>query len=209
MKHVQFSVGRDSVSGQAASDKPTRPAALCRGETTENMKLEGDEETELNGVGEGQDEMSDEGDRIDGEEELAAPVWRVRAGPRNNPKTRVPFRDWSAPCMMSRGRTHHHVAKQKKTKDQSRRPIIATDYYFMKMKSVANAQTISEESITCTAVKDPRHPNIMSSVALKKGGRGTLDNREGGEVIDLLGYREIDVEKRHRACNNCVQKSCS
>ena len=75
-----------TVSGQAAFDKPMRPAAVCRGETTENRKLEGDEETELNGVGEGQDEMSDEGDRIDGEEELAAPVWRVRAGPRNNPK---------------------------------------------------------------------------------------------------------------------------
>ena len=95
--------------------------------------------------------------------------------------------------MMGRGRTHHHVAKQK-TKDQSRRPIIATDYYFMKMKSVATAQTFSEESITCIAVKDHRHQNIMSSVALKKGGRGTLDNREGGEVIDLLGYREIALK---------------
>ena len=102
-----------TVSGQAAFDKPTRPAALCRGETTEDMKLEGDEETELNGVAEGQDEMKDEGDRIDGEEELAAPVWRVRAGPRNDPKPRVPFRDWCAHCVLGRGRTHHHVAKQK------------------------------------------------------------------------------------------------
>ena len=31
-----------------------------------------------------EDEMSDEeGDGIDGEEELAPPDWRVRAGPRN------------------------------------------------------------------------------------------------------------------------------
>ena len=37
--------------------------------------------TELNGVEEGRDEMSDEeGGEIDGEEELAAPDWRVRAG---------------------------------------------------------------------------------------------------------------------------------
>ena len=36
--------------------------------------------------------------------------------------THVPFRDWCAHCMMGRGRTHHHVAKQK-SEDQSRRPI--------------------------------------------------------------------------------------
>ena len=48
MKHVQLA---GTVSGQAAFGKRMRPAALCRGETTENMKLEGDEETELNGVG--------------------------------------------------------------------------------------------------------------------------------------------------------------
>ena len=66
--------------------------------------------------------MSDEeGDEIDGEEELAAPDWRVRAGPRNRPT--------HAHCVMGRGRTHHHVAKQK-SEDQSRRPIIAMDYFF-------------------------------------------------------------------------------
>ena len=86
--------------------------------------------------------MSDEeGDTIDGEEESAAPDWRVRAGPRNKPTqrereeheaTHVPFRDWCAHCMMGRGRTHHHVAKQK-SEDQSRRHIIAMDYFFMRM----------------------------------------------------------------------------
>ena len=64
----------------------------------------------------------------------------------------------------------------------------------MKMKSVANAQTISEESITCIAEKEDTHQNIMSSVALKKGGRGTLDNRESGEVIDLHGYGEMTLK---------------
>ena len=62
------------MSGQAAFDKPARLAALCKCETAEKGKLNGNEETELNGVEEGRDEMSDEeGDTIDGEEELAAP----------------------------------------------------------------------------------------------------------------------------------------
>ena len=44
---------------------------------------------ELNGVEEGRDEMSDEeGGEIDGEEELAAPDWRVRAGSRSKPTQR-------------------------------------------------------------------------------------------------------------------------
>ena len=65
MKQVQFSQLAGTVSGQAAFDKPVRPAALCRGETAENGQAERGEETELNGVEEGRDEMSDEegGDR--------------------------------------------------------------------------------------------------------------------------------------------------
>ena len=70
--------------------------------------------------------------------------------------------------MMGRGRTHHHVAKQK-SEDQSRRPIIAMDHFFMKMESAPNVRAMSEESITCVAVKEDRHQNIMSKVALKKG----------------------------------------
>ena len=73
------------MSGQAAFDKPVRPAALCRGVTADNRKVGWSEETELNGVEE-RDKMSvEEGNEIDGEEELAAPDWRVRAGPRNKP----------------------------------------------------------------------------------------------------------------------------
>ena len=77
--------------------------------------MQRNEETELNGFEKKRDEMSgDERDEIDGEEELAAPDWRVRAGPRNKPTqkereeheaTHVPFRDWCAHCMMGRGRT--------------------------------------------------------------------------------------------------------
>ena len=81
--------------------------------TTENRKAGWSEETELNGVEEERGEMSDEEENeIDGEEELAAPDWRVRAGPRNKPTQRereeheaahVPFRDWCVHCMMGRG----------------------------------------------------------------------------------------------------------
>ena len=38
------------------------------------------------------------------------------------------------------------------------------DYLFMRMKSAPNVQAIS----TCVVVKEDRHQNIMSSVALKK-----------------------------------------
>ena len=157
------------MSGQAAFDKPVRPAAFCI--------LGAAGKTELNGIGEEHDDMSDEeGDRIKDEGEFAAPDWRVRAGPRNKPTqrereeheaTHMPFRDWCAHCMMGRGRTHHHIAKQK-SEDESRRPIIAMDYFFMKMETTPSAQSIPEESITCVAVKEDRHQNIMSSVALKK-----------------------------------------
>ena len=61
------------MSGQAAFDKLVRLTALCRGETAEKEEVERNEETKLNGVEEERDEMSKEGDEIDGEEELAAP----------------------------------------------------------------------------------------------------------------------------------------
>ena len=102
------------MSGQAAFDKPVRPATLCRGVTTENRKAGWSEETELNGVEEERDDMSDEeGEKVDGEGELAAPDRRVRAGPRNKPTqrereeheaTHVPFRDSCVHCMVGRGR---------------------------------------------------------------------------------------------------------
>ena len=61
------------MSGQTAFDLPVRLAALCGGEKQKNRKLEEVEGTELTGVEEERDEMSDgEGDEIDGEEEVAA-----------------------------------------------------------------------------------------------------------------------------------------
>ena len=117
------------MSGQAAFDKPVRPAELCKNEVERKIRTEREREAELNGVEEKQDKMSDEEEReTDGEGVLAVPDWKVRAGPRSKPTqrereeheaTHVPFRDWCAYCMLGRGRTHHHTAKQK-SEDQSR-----------------------------------------------------------------------------------------
>ena len=166
------------MSGQAAFDEPVRPAALCTLGAAGKKESEWCEEKELNGIGEECNDMSDEeGYIIEDAGEFAAPDERVRAGPRNKPTqrereeheaTHMPFRDWCAHCMMRRDRTHHHIAKQK-SEDEFRRPIIAMDYFFMKMESTPSAHSIPEESITCVAVKEDRHQNIMSSVALKRG----------------------------------------
>ena len=82
--------------------------------------------------------------------------------------------------MKGRGRTHHRITKQK-SEDQSRRPTIAIDYYFMKMKSAVVAQTMSEE-VACVAMKEDRHQNIMSIVALKKGVEEPWTIQKSGEL---------------------------
>ena len=41
--------------------------------------------------------------------------------------------------MMGRGRTRHHVTKQK-IEDQSRRPTIAMDYYLMRTQPAVNSE---------------------------------------------------------------------
>ena len=190
------------MSGQAAFDKLVRPAALCRGVTTGSEKAGWSEEAELNGVEDESDGISDEeGNEIDGEEELAAPDWQVIAGPRNKPTqrereeheaTHVPFRDWCVHCILGRGRTHHRVAKQK-SEDQSRGPVIPMDCFFMRMEPAPNVQAISEKSITCVAVKEDRHQNIMSSVALKKGVEESWTIERVVRFIDLLSDREITL----------------
>ena len=113
--------------------------------------------------------------------------------------------------MMGRGRTHHHVAKQK-SEDQSRRPVVAMDYFFMRMGTAPNVQAISEESITCIAVKEDRHQNIMSSVALKKGLEEPWTIERVVRFIVLHGYREItlksDTEPAFVAFRNRVAAMC-
>ena len=205
-----------TVSGHAAFNEPVRPAELYQSETAEENEMGREEETELNGVEEEQVGMSDE----DIESEIAAPDWRVRAGPRSKPTqrereehdaTHVPFRDWCAHCMMGRGRTHHHVMKQR-SEDESRRPVIAMDYFFMRVESSPSAQEISEEPITCIVVKEDKYQNIMSSVALKKGVEEPWTVDRVAKFIDLLGYREItlksDTEPPIIAFRNRVAEVC-
>ena len=144
----------------------------------------------------------------------------MRAGLRNKPTqkereeheaTHVPFRRWCTQCMKGRGRTHHRITKQK-NEDQSRRPTIAIDYHFMKMKSVVVAQTMSEEAVVCTAMEEDRHQNIMSSVALKKGVEEPWTIEKVANFVDELGYREItlksDTEPAIIAFRNRVAEMC-
>ena len=143
------------MSGSSVTNKLVRPRTKCSSEREENGA-----EQELKEV---EDAMTDEeGEGVKGE---AGPAdRRVRAGPRNKPTARereeheashVPFHDWCTLCMMSRGRTHHHMSK-KRSKDLSRRPTIAMDCNLLMPNSFANSQTIPEESVTCIAVKEDR-----------------------------------------------------
>ena len=85
------------------------PAALCRVGAAGKKEVERCEEIELNGVGEERDDMSDEGgDKNDGEEELAVPDCRVRAGPRNKPTQRE--REKSTKQHTRRSETGAHTA---------------------------------------------------------------------------------------------------
>ena len=64
-------------------------------------------------------------------------------------------------------RMHPSQRHKPKREDTSRRPTFAMDHYIMNMKSVVDAQTVSEEAATCIAVKEDRHQNIIRSVALE------------------------------------------
>ena len=60
----------------------------------------------------------------------------------------------------------------------------------MKIKSVVNVQTLSEEFVTCIAVKGDRHQNIMSSGALKKRVEEPWTIEKVAKIIDFHGYCE-------------------
>ena len=82
----------------------------------------------------------------------------------------------------------------------------------MRMKCSPSVQAISEESIACIAVKEDRHQNIMSSVALKKGVEEPWTIERVAKFIDLLGYSEItlksDTEPAIIAFRNRVAEAC-
>ena len=159
---------------------------------SENRKLEEVERTEFYGVEEEEEDgMSvEEGDRIDGEEELAPPDWRVRAEPRNKPTpkereeheaTLVPFTDWCVHCMMARGRTHHHVTKLKSVWISREDPLFAMDCYFMGMKSVVNgSKDVKRISNLHRGERRQTSEHDAQCYVVKRSGR-TVDNRESDE----------------------------
>ena len=67
------------------------------------------------------------------------------------------------------------------------------DHYFLKPVSTASSQTIPEESVTCIAVKEDRHQNIMSSVVLKKGIEEPRVS-ESGKIHELITVQRDHVE---------------
>ena len=92
----------------------------------------------------------------------------------------------------------------------SRRPIIAMDH--LKPNSTVSSETTPKESVTCIAVKEDRHQNIMSSLVLKKLIEEPRASDRVARFINSLGYQEItlksDTEQamiafRNRAAENC------
>ena len=81
MKQVLLSAGTDGHwPNRFRIDKLARPASVCRGAEAEV------EATELDGVEEGQDRMTEKaGGYVEGEGEMTMPDWRLRARPRNRP----------------------------------------------------------------------------------------------------------------------------
>ena len=80
------------------------------------------------------------------------------------------------------------------SRNQSRRPTIAMDYYFMKMHSVVNAKTISGDAVTCIVVEEDSHQNIMGSVVLKQGVEEPWTIERVVRFVGLLGCREITLQ---------------
>ena len=86
------------------------------------------------------------------------------------------------------------------------------DSHFLKPTSTASSQTIPEESVTCIAVKEDRHQNIMSSVVLKKGIEQPWASERVARFINSLGYKETtlksDTEPAIIAFRNRVVEDC-
>ena len=149
-------------------------------------------------IEQGEDRRSEEaGGEVEGEGALTPPDEDLETDQsrkiQEHEATHVPFRETCTHCMMGRERTHHHVTKQQ-SEDQSRRPTNAIDQCFMHLNSVVNTRTMSDESVPCIAVKEDRHQNIMSSVALKIGVEEPWTIERVVRFIDLLGLREITLK---------------
>ena len=108
----------------------------------------------------------------------------------------MPFRDRCAHCMMGRGRTHQGVRTCRGDQQPS--------------TFIFSSPTL--RSVTCVAVKEDRHQNIVSSVVLKKGIEEPWASERVARFIISLGYKEITLESdteraiiafRNRVGGNC------
>ena len=59
--------------------------------------------------------------------------------------------------------------------------------------SAVDIQTISDKSVTCIAVKDNRHQNVMDRVVLQRGVAVSWARERVVRFIDSLGYWETTM----------------
>ena len=114
-----------TVSGSSVTSKLVRSRTKCSSESEESCA-----EQDLNGVEECEDAMTDvEPEGVEGRGEAGVAGPRIKPIARESEEheaTHMPFRKWCTHCMMGRGRTHHHVSKNR-SEDLSRRPTIVVD----------------------------------------------------------------------------------
>ena len=87
------------------------------------------------------------------------------------------------------------------------------DHYFLEPNTTANSQKIPDEPVTCIALKEDRHQNIMSSVVLKKGIEEPWASERVERFINSSGYKDVtlksDTEPSIIAFRNRLAENCS
>ena len=68
---------------------------------------------------------------------------------------------------------------------------------------------MSEEAVTCIAVKEDRHQNTMNRVALKKEVEEPWTSERVAKFADLLGYRETTLKSDTEPAIIAFRKSCT
>ena len=178
MKRVLFSVGKDSEWLECHRQ-------TCQARVEQVWKKDEDAVTDEGGGVQREREAETADGRVQAQETDCKRKGRTRSNTHAIPRLVHTLHD-------GRGRTHHHVSK-KRSEDLSRRPTIVMDYYFLKPNSTSNSQTIPDESVTCIAVKEDRHQNMMSSVFLKKCIEEPLACERVARFINSLVYTEITL----------------
>ena len=87
------------------------------------------------------------------------------------------------------------ITCRSRTEDTARTPTIVMDHYFLKPNSTVNSETVSDESVTCIAVKEDRHQNIMSSVVIEERSRRALGKRESDKVYQCIGIQRNHIQQ--------------